>query len=317
MRRASALFAVPLVAAAAFVAGCSSTPSDPNASVHVSGKFGTTPKVTIPAQPAGSKLYTKTLIKGSGAALTSADSFEGSYEAYDWSGKTHKLLMSTYSTHTPSIFPGQLIPGLTAALKGAKEGSRVEAVIPPKEGFGSQGNPQLGVKATDTLVFVIDVTKKIPASPFGKQVSSGGGSLPKVSDAAPGQQPAVTIPGGSAPGKLSATTLIKGTGPKVSSGEGVLVNYEGVNWRTKKPFDSSWARKQPAEIELTDSSPQGGVIPGWVKGLTGQTVGSRVLLVIPPSDGYGKQGQPQAGIKPTDDLVFVVDILDAVKPPKQ
>jgi peptidylprolyl isomerase len=40
-------------------------------------------------------------------------------------------------------------------------------------------------------------------------------------------------------------------------------------------------------------------------------VGSRVLLVIPPSLGYGKAGSAQAGIKGTDTLVFVVDILSA------
>ena len=53
------------------------------------------------------------------------------------------------------------------------------------------------------------------------------------------------------------------------------------------------------------------VIPGWDKGLAGQTVGTRVLLVIPPADGYGKTGSAQAHIKPTDTLVFVVDILGA------
>ena len=56
------------------------------------------------------------------------------------------------------------------------------------------------------------------------------------------------------------------------------------------------------------------MIPGWDKGLVGQTVGSRVLLVIPPSDAYGSAGQSQAGIKGTDTLVFVVDIISAVTP---
>jgi len=36
-----------------------------------------------------------------------------------------------------------------------------------------------------------------------------------------------------------------------------------------------------------------------------------VLLVIPPALGYGKTGSAQAGIKGTDTLVFVVDILSA------
>jgi peptidylprolyl isomerase len=31
--------------------------------------------------------------------------------------------------------------------------------------------------------------------------------------------------------------------------------------------------------------------------------------VVPPADGYGKSGSSSAGIKGTDTLVFVVDIL--------
>ncbi len=74
-------------------------------------------------------------------------------------------------------------------------------------------------------------------------------------------------------------------------------------------FDSSWKRGQPFGFTIGASPSQ--VILGWDKGLAGQTVGSRVLLVIPPADGYGKTGSPQAGIKGTDTLVFVVDILGA------
>jgi len=55
------------------------------------------------------------------------------------------------------------------------------------------------------------------------------------------------------------------------------------------------------------------VITGWDKGLVGQTVGSRVMLSIPPADGYGSAGQSQAGITGKDTLVFVVDVIDAFK----
>lgn len=313
MRRAPALLAVPLLAVAGLAAGCSSAPSDPNSSVSVKGAFGSAPNVTIPGSAAGSSMYSKTVIKGTGATLSPADSFEGNYEAYVWSGTKHKLEASSYAAHTESLFSGQLLPGLSTALKGAKVGSRVLAVIPPKDGFGTSGNSQLGVTGKDTLVFVVDVTKQVGNSATGKQVSSGGGSLPKVGTALAGGQPTITIPKSAPPSGLTSTTLIKGTGPKVTSGETVLAQYTGVNWRTGKVFDASYLRKQPMEFVLSSSSPQGGVIPGWVKGLSGQTVGSRVMLTIPPSDGYGSKGNPQAGIKGSDTLVFVVDILDALK----
>ena len=70
-------------------------------------------------------------------------------------------------------------------------------------------------------------------------------------------------------------------------------------------FDSSWTRKSPATFAIGT----GNVIPGWDKGLVGKKVGSRVLLVVPPADGYGAQGQGQIPANAT--LVFVVDILDA------
>jgi peptidylprolyl isomerase len=102
-------------------------------------------------------------------------------------------------------------------------------------------------------------------------------------------------------------TLIKGTGPVVKKGQFIVVQYTGENWRTKSVFDSSYSRSVPAGFEIGVSQ----VIPGWDKGLVGQSVGSRVLLVLPPAQGYGTSGNSSAGITGTDTLVFVVDILSA------
>ena len=53
------------------------------------------------------------------------------------------------------------------------------------------------------------------------------------------------------------------------------------------------------------------MIKGWDSTLVGQHVGAEVVLAIPPKDGYGSKGSPQAGIKGTDTLYFVVDIVGA------
>jgi FKBP-type peptidyl-prolyl cis-trans isomerase len=317
MRRAAALVALPLLAAVA-VAGCSSSSSSAkpspsaatsNSVVTATGTFGAAPKVTIPAEKAAPALYTKTIIQGSGSKLTSAQTLEGNFVLYDWSGTTHKLLGSTYGSGGPTLFAGQMIPGLETALIGQPMGSRVLAVIPPKDAFGTSGNSQIGVKGTDTLVFVIDLDKSYSntAGVPGAQSSNGGGALPTVTTAA-GKAPVITIPASSAPKTLQVKTLIKGTGPKVQSSQEVMVQYTGVIWRTKKVFDSSWSRKQPYMTQIG----VGQVIKGWDTGLVGQTVGSRVMLVIPPADGYGSAGSSRAGIKGTDTLVFVVDIIAAV-----
>jgi FKBP-type peptidyl-prolyl cis-trans isomerase len=316
MRRTLALIAFPLLAAAA-LAGCGSSSSSPsstaNAAVTASGSFGKAPSVMIPTQKPGGTLAVKTLIQGNGATIVKTDSFVSNFNLYLWNGTTHKLLDSTYSTN-PEALPATLLPGIQSAVVGQKVGSRVLAVIPPKEGYGSSGNSQLGVSGSDTLVFVLDLIQKFSntASASGSQVSGGGGSLPTVS-AAHGSAPAVTIPKGVTPPKtLAVKTLIKGSGPAVAKGQTVVAQYTGVIWRTGQVFDSSWARGTLFSFRVGATPSQ--VITGWDKGILGQTVGSRVMLVIPPSDGYGSAGQTQAGIKGTDTLVFVVDILGAVSP---
>jgi peptidylprolyl isomerase len=211
----------------------------------------------------------------------------------------------------PALFAGRLLPGLQTALRNQKIGSRVLAVIPPKDGYGSQGNPQGGVKPTDTLVFVIDLLKAYPANAAatGKTVSAGGHGLPTVTAGPPPQN---KVPPGPPPAKLEAKTLIQGSGPAIAKGQYVIVQYSGVNWRTGKVFDSSWSHGAPFGFVIGATPPQ--VIPGWDDGLLGKKVGSRILLSIPPAEGYGKQGSAQAGIKGTDTLVFVVDILGSYGP---
>jgi FKBP-type peptidyl-prolyl cis-trans isomerase len=320
MRRAYALLVVPLLAVAA-IAGCGSSSSshaaagNANKAVSVTGAFGANPKVTIPAEKATSSLYTKTVIQGSGAPLTKTESAVGNFALYDWSGKTHKLIGSTFTSKTPTLFGSSMLPGLENALIGQKVGSRVLAVIPPKDGFGSQGNPQIGVGANDTLVFVVDLIKGYndTAGASGAHVSNGGGKLPTVTSPVAGKAPTIKIPSHvTPPKKLTVTTLVKGTGPAVTKGQTLVVQYVGVNWRTGQIFDSSWSRSAPYAFSI-DANPEE-VIPGWDKGLTGQTVGSRVMLVIPPAYGYGSTGNSQAGIKATDTLVFVVDIVGAINP---
>jgi FKBP-type peptidyl-prolyl cis-trans isomerase len=280
--------------------------------VKVTGAFGKAPSVNIPKLDANNKLTTKTVIQGTGTTVTKADAMAANFVLYFWSGKSSSLKANTF-TSNPTVIGGTMLPGLETALIGQKIGSRVLAVIPPAEGYGTSGNSQLGITGSTTLVFVIDLLKSYSdtASAAGAQESSGGGTLPTVTAHA-GSAPTVTIPANSPPSALVTKTLIKGSGPKLVKGQYVVAQYTGYIWRTKKVFDSSWSDGSPFGFVIGASPEQ--VIPGWDTGLEGQTVGSRVMLVIPPKDGYGTTGASSAGITGTDTLVFVVDIIDAFKP---
>ena len=120
MRRIAVLSALPLLAVGV-LAGCGGSSSNSSAAsaVTVSGTFGKTPAVTIPAQKAASKLTVKTLVHGSGQPLTKTDAFVGNYAIYLWSGTSHKLLQSTFKAGgKPTLFSGTLLPGLETALIG-------------------------------------------------------------------------------------------------------------------------------------------------------------------------------------------------------
>jgi peptidylprolyl isomerase len=323
MRRLLAITVIPALACLV-IAGCGSSKpsaslsaannSNANASVSVAGAFGTTPVVKIPKLKANNKLTVKTVIQGTGPAVTKSDAMAANFVLYFWNGTSNSLKANTF-TSNPTVIGGTMLPGLETALIGQKVGSRVLAVIPPAEGYGTSGNSQLGITGSTTLVFVIDVIKSYAntSSAFGAHESNGGGTLPTVTAHA-GTAPTITIPSNNPPSALVTKTLIKGSGPKLVKGQYVIAQYTGYIWRTKKVFDSSWSSGSPFGFVIGASPEQ--VISGWDTGLAGQTVGSRVMLVIPPKDAYGSTGASQAGINGTDTLVFVVDIIDAFQPSK-
>lgn len=99
-------------------------------------------------------------------------------------------------------------------------------------------------------------------------------------------------------------TLRAGDGPAVPGTARVSVCYVGVNGRDGTVFDSSYQRGAPVDFPL------GGVVPGFQKAIAGQKVGSTVAVAMTSADGY-PDGQPSAGIRPGDTLVFAIKILGA------
>jgi len=308
MRRLIAVLLAPLVVGTA-VAGCSSSPA--NDSVTVSGAEGKAPAVHIPTRKAGSGLVTKTLVHGHGQKLGAGDSYLANFNVYLWRGTTSKLLFSSF-TGTPQVLPVSIgLSGLRTAVTGERVGSRVLAVLPPRYGYGAKGNAQVGIKPTDTLVWVVDVLRVFSAHAraTGRHVSDGGGSLPAVHVGADGA-PQIQIPKTSPPTQLVVKTLIHGTGPPVKAGQSIVVRYVASIWRTGRVFNDNWPSPSQPKVPPT-ALKLGQLIPAWNTGLVGVPVGSRVMLVVPPAQGYGRTGNSQAGIKGSDTLVFVIDILAA------
>lgn len=128
-------------------------------------------------------------------------------------------------------------------------------------------------------------------------------NLPAVSGGF-GDNPELTFDSPEAPKGFHVQVLVEGTGPVVQPGHEIEVNYHGQIWNGRV-FDSSFRRGASTSFPIG----VGMVIKGWDQGIPGKNVGSRLLISIPPEKGYGVNGNPRAGIRGTDTLVFVVDIL--------
>ena len=174
--------------------------------------------------------------------------------------------------------------------------------IPGPDAYDAQGgSPDGSIKVGDTLVFVVDILGAAVSQPSGKVVTPPKG-LPTVAGAA-ADKPTVTMPGTAAPTSMSAVSLIAGTGPKVAKGDTISVRYVGYSWKTGALVDDQWT---PTDGLLSST------IPGWQTGLLGKAVGSRVMLVLPPKDGY-PEGSNNPPLEAGDTIVYVIDILYSYK----
>ncbi len=150
-------------------------------------------------------------------------------------------------------------------------------------------------------------TPSAPATSAAPSPKIVDGPLPAITAGTRfGEKPTVAKGSGEPSKDLAVKTVIAGGGKPVVENDFVVANYLGQIWDSAKVFDNSYDRKTSLVIQLA----QGSIIEGWRYALTGKKTGSRVLFSVPPTWGYGEQGQEQAGIKGTDTLVFVVDVRD-------
>lgn len=271
--------------------------------VSVKGAFGKKPTLSWKAAiayPSSTKVTT--MIRGKGPKV--ADGKDVMADVYVGDGST-KATTWSYASQSPEVIGSTVSPVFGKLLDGARIGDRRAAIVKSSDLFGSTGAPQYAVGNHDSLVVVLDVV----ADPNPHDVAAG--QLPKLQQKG-GKPVGFDFKGTAKPaanGSLLRAVLKKGKGKKVTQDMTVTANYLGMTYGATKPFDESYSKK-PAAFPLTQ------VVPGWTYGLSGLTVGSRVLLQIPPLLGYGEKAQPaadktRAGIPANSTLYFVIDILSA------
>lgn len=298
------------VALAVVLAGCGSEDGSSSVgggldTVSIEGAFGKETTVEFDGRLEAKEPEIEVLKEGDGAVVERGDTAL----AYWWvgNGYTQQEAQDTFGG-SPIAVPmsDDVLPGLIHAIQGHKVGSRVAVLAEGADAFGELGNPQIGIGNKDSALLVVDIVGSLLNGPEGKEAEPAAWAPTLVE-----QDGAVTsfdFKDSPAPsGDLKFTTLVEGQGAKVRKGQTIYVDYLGQVHGKKKPFDESYS-KDPMPTPIGT----GAVVAGWDETLVGRTVGSRLIISIPPAKGYGKAGNQGAGIKGSDTLYFVVDILGAV-----
>ncbi|WP_061966053.1 FKBP-type peptidyl-prolyl cis-trans isomerase [Demequina aurantiaca] len=302
MRR---LVALTLAASLALV-GCSSTSSeDPSATASATGQIeaiaigssdSLAPTLDFVPGLAYPKPEYRVEWEGEGEPLQEGQPLL--LDIYGESLQDHTQLINTYDGLPRSFLLAPEVVGddLYEVLKTVNVGARILQVSPA--GIDDEGKPPVAI--------VVDV---LPIRAQGTN-SVINPDMPAVTLSSTGE-PTITIPDDDPPADVTSAVLIQGTGPQITSGSFVTVNYVGVHWDAGKNEEKSWESGDIFETSWpSENAPfetqigVGQVIAGWDQALIDVEAGSQVEIVVPPESGYPDMGT----------LVFVVDVLDVWNP---
>lgn len=279
------------------------SPGEASDAVVVSGDLGNSPVIAADGPFAVDRVERTVLIEGEGDPAAEGDLVEVAITIVN--ATTGEQAPGT-ATARVLLEDGAAQPGLLATILCTTPGSRVVGVVPAAEAFGSVGQPELAIGPDDDLIFIVDVLAVVPTQAEGAPVALPDGFPDLGLEFDADGRPTITIPAGDPPGTLLAAIVIDGTGPLVGADDEFLVQFQGVNWRTGHVFDETWGDAPRSLLDL---------LPGVDAALVGLSVGSRVVVIVPPADGFGSAGAPSSGIAGTDTVVYVVDILATTPPP--
>jgi peptidylprolyl isomerase len=290
------------------LAGCSvsapSGPCTPTATsgeasklITATGEFSDQPEADFPTPLISDELEVSIIDEGDGPVIQDGDLVE--FYATQFDPETGELVgkSASYDDATYNSVSGPATT-ISQIFQCIPVGSRIGVVAP------------LGADES-SVVFVLDIENAMPARATGK-IELPERGMPSIVTA-PDGRPGFTILDEDAPTELRYSTLITGNGEKVKKGDTLILQYTAVDWDSSAVIGSTWAEDELpkfAALKKFDAADSTGLSAGVVEALVGKTVGSQVLVVLPPSSYEdGTDLTPSQGAT----VVAVYDILGISK----
>lgn len=255
------------------------------AGVTLTGNPGTMPFFNVAEPLALTGEVARVADVGTGPAVESGDAVAVHVATFNPDSET--IEASSYEQGPELLLaePGSLPQALLDSMLGAQVGSRVL--------FGAPVDGH-----TTVYSFEILGTGPVFERAEGTAVTPPAG-LPVVTLADDGK-PALTPAEGEPPASMVVQPLITGAGDPITADSWLVVHSSTWLWDGTEVF-STWQGGSSTVTRLADA------ITGWQEGLVGQTIGSQVLLVLPPDKAFGADGTEDVPAGST--VVVVVDIL--------
>jgi hypothetical protein len=252
-------------------------PGDASNAITATGDVGDSPAVEFPTPLIAEETQRSVVVDGEGEPIGAGATVQ--YELVYYVGATGEALSE--STAVLGAASAASL-ALGEALECATAGSRI-VLAGPAEEIDAQ---YAGV--TDTLVAVVDIENVFLGKANGvNQLPQDG--MPTVVTAVDGE-PGITLTYQEAPEEARAAVIKAGSGAEVAEGDTII--YHGRNWTWAAGLGSkpvlgqldTWSGGAPSTLDvdpevLTDET--------VLEALTGATVGSQLLLVVPNSSGDG------------------------------
>lgn len=263
---------------------------------EASGAFGDAPEFTFPDSGPPADLQVEVLSEGDGPMVEPGAAVLADYAGIVWGEQD--TFDDSYSRGAASLFSlSGVVQGWTEGIPEHPVGSRLLISIPPELGYGPNGGqPDAGIGAEDTIVFVVDLVQTYNPDQAGQadaSLTTEAADLPVQVDGELGEPATVTVAGDAAePAEVEVITIAEGSGDPVAAGQSVAAAYAMSSWDGTSQV-SSW----PTDGE-EGAGPFAGMIgQGYIVDATVDIpVGSRVLVLVPANDA-----QPAAA--------WVLDIL--------
>lgn len=255
------------------------------AEVTLTGNLGTMPFFNVAPQLTLTGEVARVADEGSGRAVEAGHAV--AVHVASFGVASDAIEASTYEQGPELLLvdEGSLPSPLFDALVTARVGSRVL--------FGA---PIDG----DTKIYSFEVVGTGPVFDRAEGAAVSPPADMPVITLTDGGEPTMKPAGGDPPGSLAVQTLIKGDGDQIRADSWLVVHYSTWLWDGTE-VESTWMDDQRMVVRMADA------IIGWQEGLAGQTIGSQVLLVVPPDKAFGTEATERVPSGST--VVIVIDIL--------